>query len=77
MVYLEAILEAIHETPEEWSEEYSRLSTKQAQLLETMAQTCGREMAEALQDVEDQLYFLACRDFFLHGLRVGLELLKL
>lgn len=57
--------------------EYEELRRLHSSLMDELEKGAGEEPVERLVTVQDEYLELECRRFFLHGVRFGLELLRL
>ena len=77
MDYIERVFDRACELPPPQTRKYRDASRRECDLLEAVETAMGKDFAESLRDVEADLFFINGRHFFLHGLRFGLEFLKL
>lgn len=77
MTLLDTVFDHVCELPPPHSEEHREASRRLDSLLDRVETAMGKDIAESLRDAEAELFFQNGKHFFLHGLRLGLDLVKL
>lgn len=77
MTFLETLFYYLEEEPEPNTPEYRENLSVTNSLMEKVQNAMGADMAEKIKDIYAEREEMECYRYFLHGICLGLELLRL